>query len=183
MAVIKIRLHAPAAPNPVGSMPNLDKIDITVGITISAEANGTVANHKTAETRMIMRVKGGDWRRHRNWLEIDNGISVPVGLQDVRLGGSNTAEDEPKQDTPGEDPWQDLWFYSNLIYSPSSHATLEMIEEPLQCRALCIDGSLFLLRVGNLTKDCASTAAKYVDAFMRNLDWEFVDRRFSSAVK
>lgn len=30
--------------------------------------------------------------------------------------------------------------------------------------------------------DYGAAAAKYVDAFMRNLDWEIVEKRFSAAV-
>ena len=34
----------------------------------------------------------------------------------VRVRGTNTAELEPDSDPRGEDPWSDLWFYSNPIF-------------------------------------------------------------------
>ena len=33
-----------------------------------------------------------------------------------RVRGTNTDELEPEKDQIGEDPWQDLWFYSNPIF-------------------------------------------------------------------
>jgi hypothetical protein len=34
----------------------------------------------------------------------------------LRVRGTNTTEAEPSMDPPGEDPWTDLWFYSNPIF-------------------------------------------------------------------
>ena len=34
----------------------------------------------------------------------------------VRLRGTNGEEREPLEDPDGEDPWSDLWFYSNPIF-------------------------------------------------------------------
>ena len=34
----------------------------------------------------------------------------------IRLRGTNTDEKEPVEDPDGEDPWSDLWFYSNPIF-------------------------------------------------------------------
>lgn len=34
----------------------------------------------------------------------------------VRVRGTNTAEMEPEDDPARENPWTDLWFYSNPIF-------------------------------------------------------------------
>ena len=34
----------------------------------------------------------------------------------LRVRGTNGKELEPKPDPLGEDPWSDLWFYSNPIF-------------------------------------------------------------------
>ena len=34
----------------------------------------------------------------------------------LRVRGTNTDELEPELDPRGEDPWADLWFYSNPIF-------------------------------------------------------------------
>ncbi|MFT7551108.1 MAG: hypothetical protein ACI9BV_001419, partial [Rhodothermales bacterium] len=34
----------------------------------------------------------------------------------LRVRGTNTQELEPAEDPRGEDPWSDLWFYSNPVF-------------------------------------------------------------------
>jgi hypothetical protein len=34
----------------------------------------------------------------------------------IRIRGTNGKELEPEVDPAGEDPWADLWFYSNPIF-------------------------------------------------------------------
>jgi hypothetical protein len=34
----------------------------------------------------------------------------------LRVRGTSTQELEPSPDPAGEDPWSDLWFYSNPIF-------------------------------------------------------------------
>ena len=34
----------------------------------------------------------------------------------MRLRGTNTDQSEPAPDGAGEDPWSDLWFYSNPVF-------------------------------------------------------------------
>jgi hypothetical protein len=34
----------------------------------------------------------------------------------IRVRGTNTTELEPEPDPAGENPWQDLWFYSNPVF-------------------------------------------------------------------
>ena len=40
----------------------------------------------------------------------------PSGSLYLRVRGTNTTELEPEEDTRGEDPWTDLWCYSNPIF-------------------------------------------------------------------
>ena len=39
----------------------------------------------------------------------------------LRVRGTNTGELEPEPDPRGEDPWKDLWFYSNPIFIESTN--------------------------------------------------------------
>ena len=34
----------------------------------------------------------------------------------IRVRGTNTEDLEPLMDKPGENPWFDLWFYSNPVF-------------------------------------------------------------------
>jgi hypothetical protein len=47
----------------------------------------------------------------------------------VRVRGTSTAQLEPEVDPPGEDPWQDLWFYANPIFL-EVRSGLRPTEEP-----------------------------------------------------
>ena len=40
----------------------------------------------------------------------------------VRVRGTNTTDLEPRMDTLGEIPWNDLWFYSNPIFINASRS-------------------------------------------------------------
>ena len=43
---------------------------------------------------------------------------LPAAERDlyVRIRGTSTDDLEPPMDGPGENPWHDLWFYSNPIF-------------------------------------------------------------------
>jgi hypothetical protein len=42
---------------------------------------------------------------------------LPVGGSHyIRIRGTNTNELEPEKDPPAENPFTDLWFYSNPIF-------------------------------------------------------------------
>jgi hypothetical protein len=47
-------------------------------------------------------------------------VSVSAPLY-VRVRGTNTNELEPIVDPPDENPWQDLWFYSNPVFIEIQH--------------------------------------------------------------
>ena len=49
-------------------------------------------------------------------------LPVPARGAFVRARGSNTLDATPPADVPGEDPWQDLWFYSNAVFIDASGA-------------------------------------------------------------
>ena len=38
------------------------------------------------------------------------------GSMYLRIRGTNTDELEPLRDTVDENPWNDLWFYSNPVF-------------------------------------------------------------------
>ena len=57
-----------------------------------------------------------DWRREGDWIVAEWTLPVPAGGAFVRARGSSTPERTPAPDVPGEDPWQDLWFYTNPVF-------------------------------------------------------------------
>lgn len=103
---VELRLRQPAGPNANGQRPRLDHVDLIVG-----------ARGPDGAPRMEVRRAGaGDWRRDGRWLSLSWEIAAPAGGGFLRVRGSSTAEAEPQPDPPGEDPWQDLWFYSNPVF-------------------------------------------------------------------
>ena len=53
-------------------------------------------------------------------IELDMGLIRRDGY--IRLRGTNTNELEPAADPLGENPWDDLWFYTNPVF-------VEMVED------------------------------------------------------
>jgi len=58
----------------------------------------------------------GDWRKQDGYLVMSHNITGVDRDIYLRVRGTNTSELEPEPDPPGEDPWQDLWFYSNPVF-------------------------------------------------------------------
>lgn len=102
---VRLRVHRPTAVNAHGQRPPLDHVELIVG-TPGAEG-----------PRMRSRVFGEqDWRREGDWIVAEWTLPVPAGGAFVRARGSSTPERIPAPDVPGEDPWQDLWFYTNPVF-------------------------------------------------------------------
>ena len=88
-------------------------MDVIVGNIAGPVADRATDRNET--TRVVLRLREGDWRREGEYLA----MSLPLVAdrdQYVRVRGTNTTELEPEPDAPGEDPWTDLWFYSNPVF-------------------------------------------------------------------
>jgi hypothetical protein len=104
----------PAAPNHKDQTPSLARIDLIVGEVRGPLADPTIDSNPT--TRVEHRFAPTEWTRKG---EI---ITATYTLRGVRTGsylrlrGTGGAELEPAADPAGEDPWSDLWFYTNPIF-------------------------------------------------------------------
>ena len=111
---VTIRARDPAGPNSHGDQPTVNRIDLILG-----QINGPLMNaakDSNPTTKVVRRFDAGDWTRDGEILAMSHtleGIDAPVYL---RVRGTSTAELEPAPDPSGEDPWADLWFYSNPIF-------------------------------------------------------------------
>ncbi|WP_407353342.1 hypothetical protein [Luteimonas sp. R10] len=102
---VELKVRQPARPNFNGQRPMLDHIELIVG-----SGGG-------GEPRMATRRFGpDDWKSEGRWRSLSWELPVPRNGGFVRARGTNTAEAAPLPDVPGEDPWQDLWFYSNPVF-------------------------------------------------------------------
>lgn len=107
---ITIRFHPPGAPNAAGPVPKVDHVDLIAGGAPGPERdfNGS--------TRIVKRFTSHDFRADGDNLVISYRMKVAPGTNYLRVRGTNTRQGEPEPAVAGEDPWGDLWFYSNPIY-------------------------------------------------------------------
>ncbi len=116
--VVMIRLRDPEGQNAHGATPSVRRVDLIAGDIAGPVVDRSRDTNPT--TRIIRRFEEGDWSRDGEF------ISMTERLEDVgdslylRIRGTNTTELEPAEDTRGEDPWTDLWFYSNPIFAEAN---------------------------------------------------------------
>lgn len=115
---VTIRLKDPNAANSHGDTPNVKRVDLIMGkVTGKVEDRSTATN---PTTKVVKRFTESEWKKDGEY------ISITYTLKDVdkdsyiRLRGTNTDQLEPAQDPQGENPWTDLWFYSNPIFIKSN---------------------------------------------------------------
>ncbi|WP_368563312.1 hypothetical protein [Pseudoxanthomonas sp. UTMC 1351] len=104
---VELRIRQPAQPNFNGQRPVLDHVELIVG-SRGGDRPGP---------RMEAKRFGRDaWKSEGEWKSLSWELPVPRHGGFVRARGSTTSEVVPLADSPGEDPWQDLWFYSNPVF-------------------------------------------------------------------
>ena len=67
-------------------------------------------------TKVIARFTADDWTKDGDYTVITHTIKNVKSDSYIRVRGTNGEELEPEPDPTGEDPWSDLWFYSNPIF-------------------------------------------------------------------
>jgi hypothetical protein len=111
---IDISFCQPASPNANGDSPTVERVDLIVGDVTGVFGDPTTSS--TVGTRVVERFDADNWREENGCFAMSYtlpSVSSPVYL---RVRGTNTSELEPELDPRGENPWQDLWFYSNPIF-------------------------------------------------------------------
>lgn len=111
---VTIRLRDPDGTNHHGDNPTVRRVDLIVG-----ELTGPVTDrsHDTNPTTSVAkRFTAGDWTKDGAYLTMTHTLQDVHHSSYIRVRGTNTDELEPERDPLGEDPWSDLWFYSNPIF-------------------------------------------------------------------
>ncbi|MGQ9427260.1 hypothetical protein ACXYTJ_16180 [Gilvimarinus sp. F26214L] len=111
---IRIRFLDPEQPNGNGDNPKVKRVDLIVGGIGDKLSNPAADENPT--TKVMERFKRDQWQRDGDYWLIETEVTNLQQSVYLRLRGTNTAELEPEADPPGEDPWSDLWFYSNPIF-------------------------------------------------------------------
>jgi hypothetical protein len=106
---VVLRVRQPAQ-NSQGQVPALDHIELIVG-TRRQPSDGR------GEPKMeVKRFSPDEWKSDGRWRTVSWELAMPKHGGFVRARGTNSSEAEPLADVRGEDPWQDLWFYSNPVF-------------------------------------------------------------------
>ncbi|PZU30235.1 MAG: hypothetical protein DI584_00430 [Stenotrophomonas sp.] len=103
---VEARIRKPTNANANGRHPVLKRIELIVG-------------GKREDGSLQMQRRGFDattWVLEGEWIVARWSLPVPSQGGFVRVRGNNSGAVEALLDEPGEDPWEDLWFYSNPVF-------------------------------------------------------------------
>jgi hypothetical protein len=89
------------------------RLDLIVG-EVRGKASGARSNHNES-ARVLSRFGAESWTSNGDVYEVETTLPVTRRIY-IRVRGTNTNELEPSMDRTGENPWADLWFYSNPIF-------------------------------------------------------------------
>ena len=109
-----VRFHVPEGKNANGDNPVVRRVDVIVG-----DVHGPVRDRnsdKNESTKVFARVSEKEWTMQGNSYSFS--VTLPKVDRNVyiRVRGTASAELEPAMDAKGENPWHDLWFYSNPVF-------------------------------------------------------------------
>ena len=111
---VTIKFLDPDGTNHNGDNPVVTRVDLIAG-----EVRGKVADAGTdsnPSTRVVARFTEKDWRRDGDYRVITHTLEAVDKPLYLRVRGTNTDDLEPQPDPDGENPWGDLWFYSNPVF-------------------------------------------------------------------
>ena len=115
---IHIRVRDPRGTNHNGDSPEIARIDLIIGdVTRHSEDRSLNTNESS---KVLKRFYAADWQRDGETLDMRYTVNVSAPVY-LRVRGTNTDELEPNLDPPDENPWQDLWFYSNPVFVEIQH--------------------------------------------------------------
>ena len=112
-----VTISYPGHANYNGDIVSINRVDVIAGLINEDQAlMDLVSPNANSSTSVIKRFQSGDWKEENNSISFE--IDLPIDKRAdmyVRFRGTNTSELEPTPDARGEDPWKDLWFYTNPI--------------------------------------------------------------------
>ncbi|MBU3020669.1 phosphoesterase [Aestuariibacter sp. A3R04] len=101
--------------NRQGTPPRLVRVDLITG-NIYNKYND-LAIDSNPSTKVEKRFTASEWQAKGGWYHMNFTIEKIKAPFYIRIRGTNNLHElEPEPDPPGEDPWQDLWFYTNPVF-------------------------------------------------------------------
>jgi len=111
---ITVRFRDPSAPNEHGDDPTVQRVDLIMGDVQGTLSDRHVDRNPTAG--VIARFGPEEWIQDGDRFTMTTTLPAADRDRYLRVRGTSTQDTEPPMDEPGEDPWADLWFYSNPIF-------------------------------------------------------------------
>lgn len=111
---VTIRVRDPQGTNHRGESPTVSRIDLITGLVTGPVTDRSADSNPS--TRVVHRFDAGEWERNGEYLTMSWTLEDVEADMYLRVRGTNGTEEEPSQDPAGEDPWSDLWFYTNPIF-------------------------------------------------------------------
>lgn len=111
---VRIRFRDPGGSNHGGQNPSVARVDLIAGDVRGPLLDRHAAINET--TRVVARFTPAGWTRIGDDIEVVATLPAVKRNIYIRVRGTSTNDLEPAMDVPGENPWADLWFYSNPIF-------------------------------------------------------------------
>jgi hypothetical protein len=111
---VTIRFLDPDVPNAGGQNPAVARVDLIMGQITGPAADRSIDTNPT--TRVVARFSDQEWQTEGAYRVITYRLDAIDTDSYIRVRGTNGQELEPVEDPRGEDPWSDLWFYSNPLF-------------------------------------------------------------------
>ena len=112
---VTIRFVDPDTTNGRGDNPRVRRLDLIRGrVRPGPRPNPNTDSNES--TRIVARFSPEDWNVELDGTRYVTTTFVVTADAYLRVRGTSTTDLEPMMDEPGEDPWSDLWFYSNPIF-------------------------------------------------------------------
>ncbi len=111
---VTVRFLDPETPNSHGDEPSVSRVDLIAG-----DVTGPVTDRSTdtnLTTRVVARFGENEWTSDGPYRGLTFRLEDVSANSYLRVRGTDGSELEPEPDPRGEDPWSDLWFYSNPIF-------------------------------------------------------------------
>ena len=111
--LVNIRWLDPEVPNSHGDNPEVARVDLIIGNISGPTKRET---DTTESTRVAARFDVTEWSGDGAYYKVSYRLENVTADSYMRVRGTNSSEPEPEEDPAGEDPWSDLWFYSNPVF-------------------------------------------------------------------
>jgi hypothetical protein len=111
---LAVTFRDPDSNNARGENPRVARVDVIVGDVHGPSEDPNLDRNPT--TRVVARLTSKQWSRDGDAYTFSTALPASDRSFYVRIRGTNTQDDEPPMDVAGENPWADLWFYSNPIF-------------------------------------------------------------------